>query len=195
MNKLLKVLVVASKLCLARKSRHLGLATPDNMIKGKKQGPRGPLFLMSQPAVRPDTISKPQPKVLTVIGILFLAGTVSAHEFIAPASVTANGDGFFSYEVTVVITSPVEFAYVDVDGSDNTDIGHFHGDGFCTTVIDPGVYTTPVEGSLLDPYVDGSVTYVHAMCDGWTGMGTTIIQAPAVAIMSVSWSSLKARYR
>jgi hypothetical protein len=127
--------------------------------------------------------------------LMLLATTADAHELTAPTVVTADGDGHFSYDITLEITSPIEFAYIDFDGSNNTDQGHWHADGFCMQLVEPGIYISTVEGNLLDPTQDGSVTYAHAMCDGWTGLVTTTIEAPAVATTAVSWSSLKAIFR
>lgn len=134
-------------------------------------------------------------KIILCAAAMVLATAAAAHEFSAPATVTADGDGHFSYEITIEISTATEFAFVDIDGTDNTDIGHFIGDGFCMVVIEPGIYTETMEGTLLDPYENGSVIYTHAMCDGWTGQGTTIILAPTVANTPVTWSGLKALYR
>ena len=134
-------------------------------------------------------------RTIVLFTLVFLAASAGAHEFSAPATVVADGSGHFYYEVTVVITTPIEFAYVYVNGNDNTDIGEWFGDGFCLNVVEPGIYIDSVEGNLLDLSLDGSVYYEHAMCDGWIGSGTTVILAPTVGTDAVSWSVVKGRYR
>lgn len=139
--------------------------------------------------------SRPPIPIILVLVLVLTAGLASAHQFTAPATVPADGAGHFSYEVTVVIESPIEFAYVYVNGLDNTDLGEWYGDGFCMTVVEPGTYLETVSGSLVDPGEQGSVYYEHAMCDGWTGSGTTVILPQTVGAESRSWSVLKGLYR
>ena len=130
-----------------------------------------------------------------LLALTILAGSAVAHEIVGPTAVDADGSGHFYYEVDVIITSPIEFGYSELDGLDNTDLGAWVADGFCNVLIDPGTYTIVFEGNLLDISYDGSVFYSHAMCDGWTGVITTDIYAPVVSSQGESWSAVKSLYR
>lgn len=131
---------------------------------------------------------------LLILIVTLSAGLATAHSISAPAYTQAEGDGHFSYDVTITITDPIEFACSYTDGTDNTDLGLTHADGFCTTVIEPGVLTWTIMGNLLDPELNGTVIYEHTMCDWWTGTTTTVILAPTVPVETTSWSSIKALY-
>ncbi len=135
------------------------------------------------------------PRLMALALALLLAATPAlAHEISAPATVQADGAGHFTVDVTVTITSPIEFGYSQEWDLGNTDVG-MHADGFCTTVIEPGEYSWTVSGNLLDPTLDGEIGYEHYMCDGWTGYVTTVILAPTVSTEAETWSAVKALYR
>ncbi len=136
-------------------------------------------------------------KIVLVLAatVLAMSGAAIAHELIMPAAVQADGSGHFEFEAIAVITEPIEFAYSYANGNDNTDIGEWYADGFCTTILEPGEYPWPFEGNLLDPAQNGSVYYEHVMCDNWMGSGTTIVLAPTVGTEAVSWSAVKGLYR
>ena len=130
-----------------------------------------------------------------LLALTILSGPAVAHEIDGPTAVDADGAGHFYYEIDVIITSPIEFDYSELDGLDNTDLGTWVAEGFCEVVIDPGTYTIVIEGNLLDISFDGSVFYSHAMCDDWTGVITTAIYAPVVGSQGESWSAVKSLYR
>ncbi len=130
-----------------------------------------------------------------LVALLLISTTLSAHEFHCPDYVAANGAGYFEYEVIVTITSPAEFGYIWIDGTDNTDIGEQIADGFCIATWGPGQFSETVFGHLLDLHSSGSVIYEHYMCDNWTGTGTTIILPPEVANKTTSLGHVKTLFR
>jgi len=133
--------------------------------------------------------------IALVIGLIaILAGAALAHEIGAPVAVQADGAGHFEVDVTITITSPIEFGFSQEWDLGNTDVG-MHADGFCMTVIEPAEYVWTVSGNLLDPTQNGEVGYEHSMCDGWTGYVTTVILAPTVSAEASTWSAVKALYR
>jgi len=134
-------------------------------------------------------------RVAAVFAAMLAGASAAAHELILPQTVEADGAGRFAYEVVVVITEPVALAWVEVDGEDNTDIPSWIGDGFCLQPVEPGEYRYPLDGELLDPHVDGSVSFAQVMCDGWAGADTTVILAPSVDVVPASWGTLKGMYR
>ncbi|MCP4090406.1 MAG: hypothetical protein GY746_11540 [Gammaproteobacteria bacterium] len=132
---------------------------------------------------------------ILLVSLLLTSTTLSAHELHCPDYVPANGAGYFEYEVIITITSPAEFGYIWVDGTDNTDIGEWIADGFCMATWNPGQFTETVTGHLLNLHSSGSVVYEHYMCDGWTGIGTTIILPPAIGNETTSLGHVKNLFR
>lgn len=130
-----------------------------------------------------------------VLSCAFLPGAALAHQLSGPATVVADPAGYFSYEVTLTIESATALAWFEIDGTDNTDLGHMIFDGFCLEEIEPGVYTTPIMGNLLDPTVAGGVQYLHYLCDGWDGGVHTTILPSSVATEALAWGAVKSLYR
>jgi hypothetical protein len=130
-----------------------------------------------------------------VLASLVAVAPLAAHEISAPDVIQADGSGAFTWVITVTITSPIEFAYAEWDGTDNTDVGVQIADGFCMVVIEPGTQEFVIAGNLLDPTEQGSLTYTHAMCDGWDGTVSTTVLPPSVSVEQTSFSTLRERYR
>lgn len=134
-------------------------------------------------------------RVALIVLALLATAAASAHDLSAPAQVIADPDGHFAYEITIIIDPSVEFAFSEMDGSDNTDIGHLIADGFCMVVVEAGEYIWPVNGNLLEVDMQGSVIYTHAMCDGWQETVTTIVLPYVVATETQTWTTIKEFYR
>ena len=121
--------------------------------------------------------------------------STAAHELVVPEQVYADANGNFTYQVQLTVTSPIEYGGMSVDGTNNTSIGQQWGDGFCAVIREAGVYSSSVQGHLLDPSQSGSVIYHEFLCDGWQDTRTTTIVPAPVAEARSSWSAVKARYR
>ncbi|HOX24174.1 MAG TPA: hypothetical protein PLL30_00290 [Candidatus Krumholzibacteria bacterium] len=126
---------------------------------------------------------------------LIVSAAAAAHDLTGPASVVADAAGHFAYEVTLVVTSPTEFAWSEIDGSEGTDLGWQIFDGFCLETIEPGTYAIPIEGNLLDPQVPGVVHYSHFLCDGWEETVSTTIVPLSVGLEPATWGDVKSLYR
>jgi hypothetical protein len=133
--------------------------------------------------------------VAAAMTLLLLAGGAAAHKITAPMAIVAGGDGSFAYEVTVTQTAATEYGSTTIDGTDNTDIGMWHADGFCVHLRDPGDYVFTVTGKLLNPRAKGTVSYTEDLCDGWSDTVTTTIDSPPVKITDRTWGALKGVYR
>jgi len=133
--------------------------------------------------------------VFVTLALGLCAGLAGAHEIDAPGAVQAGGAGHFAYDIIVTITAPIEYGGSRLDGTDNTDLWAWVEDGWCVDMVEPGDYTIPIEGNLVDIGSDGSVYYEHGMCDGWTDNVTTVILAPTVGTEERSWSAVKGLYR
>lgn len=124
-----------------------------------------------------------------------IAGSASAHQLSGPTTVLADASGHFAYEITLVVESVTELAWFEIDGSVNTDLGYIIADGFCLEPIEPGNYSVPIEGNLLDPASEGIVAYSHYLCDGWEAFLTTTILPAGVSGEASTWGSVKSLYR
>lgn len=133
--------------------------------------------------------------VVALLAAVLTASVAAGHSIILPQAVQADAAGHFTYDVIITISEPVEFGSEHMDGSDNTDIGVWWADGFCMSVINPGTFTTTIEGNLTDPAASGSVYYEFYVCDGWLGAGTTTILSLPVGTEATSWSAVKGLYR
>jgi hypothetical protein len=131
---------------------------------------------------------------LLALSTLFATAAL-AHQLSAPTTVTADASGHFSYVITLNVESTTEFAYWELNGSDNTDLGWQVGDGFCLMVVEPGTYETPVEGNLLDLDAQAIIHYTHALCDGWMATVDTTVLPGGVAVVPATWGTVKSLYR
>ncbi len=122
---------------------------------------------------------------------ILVPGAASGHQLTGPPTVLADATGHFAYELTLVVESVTELAWYEIDGSENTDIGHLIFDGFCLEPIEPGTYPVPIAGNLLDPETEGVVHDSHFLCDGWEQTLTTTILPQGVAAQEQTWSGVK----
>ena len=135
--------------------------------------------------------------VLTLAFLLFSSAAGATAVYIAPESVMAEGDGSFSFEVTLVAGEDcVGWTGYGYGGSENVTGGMF-ADTFCIDPqpIAPGSELKfEVTGNLIDPKQFGTVWSSSAFCTGGGGEAETIILAPSVSNEDQSWGALKAKY-
>jgi hypothetical protein len=137
--------------------------------------------------------------LILTCAVLLIASTAAADAFFyAPESVTADGDGSFSFYVALVAGEGcVGWTGYGYGGVENV-TGGIYVDTFCMEMdpIEPGTpLNFEVRGRLTDPTQDGIVWAESAFCTGGGGWAETTIRAPSVPNDDESWSTLKARYR
>jgi hypothetical protein len=135
--------------------------------------------------------------VLTLAILLFSSAAGATAQYIAPEFVMAEGDGSFSFEVTLVAGEDcVGWTGYGYGGSENVTGGMF-ADTFCIDPqpIAPGSELSfEVTGNLIDPTQFGTVWSSSAFCAGGGGEAETVILAPSVSTEEQSWSVLKGKY-
>ncbi len=105
----------------------------------------------------------------------------------------ADLQGHFSYDLTLVVSSITEFGSTHLDGADNTDVGVWL-DGFCLTTMAPGTSLIEVDGNLVNDSENGAVVATVDLCDGWTGVVTTLVVPFPVAHQTSTWGAVKSLY-
>ncbi len=133
-----------------------------------------------------------------ILAILLGATAAMAHTFDAPAQVQSDATGHFDF--TALFTAgpgDAQFAFQNLDGHDNTDIGQIMMDGFCTATIAEGEQMLiPIEGNLVDPERNGTILIQFGICPSAEWNTETLILKPGVtATTRRSWGALKERYR
>lgn len=116
---------------------------------------------------------------LAIVSTVFSQIQVSAHTFDVPMEIVADVNGDFSYDAVLTAgpgdTAP---AVAFIDGSDNTTLGVFQVNYYCTPLIPEGEsWSIPISGSLTDPFQPGTVTISLALCKGEGLTGTTEISS------------------
>ena len=135
---------------------------------------------------------------ITTIALLLIAPPATASMFyLAPEFVRAEGDGSFSFEVTLVAGEGcVGWTGYGYGGAENVE-GGMWADTFCIDPqpIEPGTeFKFEVIGKLIDPTQVGRAWSSSAFCVGGGGEAETVVLAPVVDNEDQSWSALKARY-
>ncbi|MFO7653975.1 MAG: hypothetical protein R6X25_09155 [Candidatus Krumholzibacteriia bacterium] len=135
--------------------------------------------------------------VIVALALLLAPAFAAAHELTAPEVVVADGDGNFTFDVTLEVTAAAGDGAIDIE-TENTDLYQVHIDGFCLSTLEPGSQVHTVTGSLLNPAANGLIVYTRSLCDGFEATVSTLIQEPVVSTGRAgpcSWSVLKTVYR
>jgi hypothetical protein len=133
-----------------------------------------------------------------ILVCLLVSGGAAAHTFEAPIQVQADAAGHFGF-MALFAAGPgdAQFAFQNLDGQDNTDVGQIMLDGFCTATITEGEQMlVPVEGNLVDLEQNGTVLIQFGVCPSGEWTTETLILRPGItATYEESWGTLKERYR
>jgi len=138
-------------------------------------------------------------------GFLVLPCGAFGHILEAPAFVQPDNNGHFYFEAAFTAgPGDAVFGYWTIDGSDNTDFGIWHADGFCLGTIAEGeVDILPVEANLVDLGQPGNVTIEYYICYDQVYFAQTTIMPAIIAGVSdpievgeqTTWGAIKATYR
>ncbi len=138
-------------------------------------------------------------------GILVLPCRTSSHTLEAPAFVQSDSGGHLYFEAVFTVgPGDAVFGYWTIDGSDNTDFGIMHADGFCLGTLEEGtVDVLPVAANLVDLDQTGTVIIEYYICYDQAYFTQTTILTPIVAGLfdpsevgeQTTWGAIKATYR
>lgn len=132
--------------------------------------------------------------LLIALAALAIAGTAGAHGISAPDTVHTDATGAFAYDITVLREPAADFSWAERYGSQEVELGHTIYDGRCSGIPEAGPFIFPIAARLKDTATAGTVTYVHALCDGWVGSVVTQVVRRAVPAVKGTWAAVKALY-